>query len=133
MYIPDDDDINRGQKFVSFVANPNHCSEKEKPGNCFSQANLPKPFDNLLMRIFCEKVFYKVHRILSFRFRVLGFRACEFRRKKLLLITNCSLLIKRRSIQIFKNLRRQHWPYIFSGFYHISDFCSRKFDHGSID
>ena len=81
MYISDDNNINRRQKFVSFIANPNHCGKKKKPGNRFCQTNLPEPFNDLPLRIFCEKVFYKIHRIWSFGFRVKKY------------ITNCLLLI----------------------------------------
>ena len=61
MDIPYNDDVERRQKFIPFIADPDHGTEEEQPGNSFGQADLFKPSDDFLFRIFCEKFFYNVH------------------------------------------------------------------------
>ena len=50
--ISHNDNINRGRKCITVIANPNHCRKQQTPGNRLQQANLLKPFDDFFFRIF---------------------------------------------------------------------------------
>lgn len=61
MNISDDDNIDRWQKSFPIIANPNHCTEKKHPRNRLGDTNLFKPFVDLLLAIFGEKILDELH------------------------------------------------------------------------
>jgi len=59
--IADNDDINRRPESVFVLTDPDHRRKKQKPGDCFCQANLLKPFDNSVIGISGKVFFDEVH------------------------------------------------------------------------